>query len=756
MIPNETCMKTTPISLTTIIISSLIIFVSFQACNPDDTPLYTSKSFQIYPNRVEQGPFLATAIDNKQIISNYSSSGISKDSVWILQKDISAYAQYESNHTLLNAIYNLSIEELEKNLAPDSTFNTGKKWKGVWTRDISYSTILALAFTNPELCMNSLLKKVKNDRIIQDTGTGGSWPISSDRMIWSVAAWEIYKVTGDSDWLRKVYFIIKNSTEDDLNVVWDYQKHLFKGETSFLDWREQTYPKWMDPKDIYNSYSFNTQLVHLKSLEVLIRMGKALSKDVQKYIHISEALKKSIRENFWIPEKKYFGQFIYSNKFPLLCNKSESLGEALSVIWNMTSGKEASNLINNTPKGEFGIPCIYPGIVNIEPYHNQATWPFVQAFWNWAASKTRNMDQLEWGMASILRSSALFLTNKENLLFENGDYKGTAINSDRQLWSVAGCLSLYYRNLLGISITQDELHFDPLIPRQYKGRQTLKGFKYRNATLDIEILGFGDEIASYQVDGVNYQQAIIPKELEGHHKITIKMNNQVKVPQPLSFVNNHLAPETPSISFSDHTLKWNVVPNAIKYKVYQNGELLLETRDTFMSETHFDEQVEFTVQAFDSLQYSSFFSKPLYLYTDKSERFIEAEFFDRKAKNGYVELSTSKNTEFLFRIRAPYDGEYYMDFRYANGNGPINTDNKCAIRSLWARSTYLGSIVFPQRGKNDWNNYGFSNSFKIKMKKGYNIFRITFEDFNQNMNGKINTVRIDKIRIIKIRQTEQK
>ncbi len=37
--------------------------------------------------------------------------------------------------------------------------------------------------------MKSLLRKVDpTGRIIQDTGTGGAYPCSTDRMIWAVAA----------------------------------------------------------------------------------------------------------------------------------------------------------------------------------------------------------------------------------------------------------------------------------------------------------------------------------------------------------------------------------------------------------------------------------------------------------------------------------------------------------------------------------------------------------------------------------------
>ena len=74
-------------------------------------------------------------------------------------------------------------------------------WPTVWTRDISYSTHLGLGLWNVRACMNSLNARVRNGEVEQDTGTGGSWPISSDRVVWGMAAWEVYCLTGDADWL---------------------------------------------------------------------------------------------------------------------------------------------------------------------------------------------------------------------------------------------------------------------------------------------------------------------------------------------------------------------------------------------------------------------------------------------------------------------------------------------------------------------------------------------------------------------------
>lgn len=96
------------------------------------------------------------------------------------------------------------------------------------------------------------------------------------------------------------------------------------------------------------------------------------------------------------------------------------------------------------------------------------------------------------------------------------------------------------------------------------------------------------------------------------------------------------------------------------------------------------------------------------------------------------------------------DGKYLVDFRYSNGSGPWNTDNKCAIRSLYLGDKYIGSFVFPQRGQEEWSDWGFSNSLVLNLKKGNNQLQLKFELWNNNMNVGINRAMLDYIRLIKI------
>jgi hypothetical protein len=117
---------------------------------------------------------------------------------------------------------------------------------------------------------------------------------------------------------------------------------------------------------------------------------------------------------------------------------------------------------------------------------------------------------------------------------------------------------------------------------------------------------------------------------------------------------------------------------------------------------------------------------------------------------GFVETSKKNNSNILFNVDIKEDGIYAIDFRYANGNGPTNTENKCAIRSLLINKELIGTIILPQRGTKEWSNWGFSNSISTILKKGHYQFELKLEDYNDNMNQEINQAMLDYLRLIKL------
>ncbi|WP_462319759.1 alpha-L-rhamnosidase-related protein, partial [Marinilabilia sp.] len=670
-------------------------------------------------------------------------------SEWKLQNDIDKYPRFISEKPILNAIYNMSLDEMVMLQEEDSTFRTGKEWSGVWTRDISYSVYLSLAMLEPEICKTSLMRKVKNNRIIQDTGTGGAWPVSSDREVWSLAAWEIYKFTGDREWLKQAYEIISNSIRDDEKTVYNAEYGLFSGESSFLDWRKQTYPLWMEPTDIYASLNLGTNMVFYQTLNILDQMGDELDLEETLWEQKAQKLKESINEYFWTPEG-YYGQYLYGDRYLSLSPKAETLGEALSIIFDVADDARKSQILANVPNLEYGTPCIYPQIPNIPPYHNNGIWPFVQAYWTLAAAKDQHIQLVEYGYGSILRQAALFLTNKENFVAETGDFAGTEINSDRQQWSVAGQLAMNYRVLFGMQLGVDHLAFHPVIPEPFEDNYHLDGFKYRDAVLNITVEGFGDGIESFYLNGELQDEHKVEADLTGQHDVRIVMNEVVK-DKPLNLAEFRVSPETPEVSIEGDSLKWQAVGGAAKYQIVRNGELVSETEELSYWLPADQKQGEYQVMAIDEKGSQSFLSEPVVVDV-KDKLVLEAEDFYRMAENdnagysgsGYIDFTKANNATLDFQTTIPESGEWFISFRYANGSGPVNTDNKCAIRSLFVNDQFASSVVFPQRGTNEWANWGITNTIPLTLKKGINQFEIDFEPFNENMNGEVNRFMLDQ------------
>ncbi|MFT5749232.1 MAG: hypothetical protein ACI93S_000485 [Ancylomarina sp.] len=731
--------------------SLLICSVFITSCDFNQTYIHHSKEYKVSPNAVKQGEFYAKALSSTHLISNYSidSTKSLKDTLhWRLTKDISNYPKFESNYQILDAIYNMSLEELELSINSDSLFDTSDKREEIRTRDISYSVILALAITNPEVSKKSLMLKVKGNKIVQDKGTGGGWPISSDRMTWSIAAWEIYLTTGDKLWLKKAFRIIKNTTKTDLNVVWDYNQHLFKGEASFLDRKEQTYPQWMDAKDIFSSFSLSTQAIHYQNLIVLSKMGKILNRDTQKYEHISDALKKSINEKLWLMDKEHYAQFKYNSYSSNISDKTDNLGQSLCVLFDIADDEQKNQIINNTVQLPYGIPSFHPQTPNISANHNNRIYASVQAYWNWASTKTNNDQSVKHGLASSIRSSALFLTNKENILAETGDFKDTVTNSNRKLVSIAGSLSNIYRVLFGLNFKEDHLQINPFVPREFKGELNIKNLKYRNSTLDIKVLGFGNEISSFMIDSFPLNGNEISGLLKGHHEIHVEMTNSLSYHSKIKLKQNSYSPQTPLVTLIDSSLVWQANKDERKYRIFRNGEMILETHDTTYQLAASTVNNKYQVESIDKNRVKSFLSKPVYMNPKDKIQVLEAEWFTNQ-KKAYIELSYKKNLNYIFKLKVKEAGSYFIDFTYTNSNSSIESSNQCAARSLWVSHDYLGAIVFPQRGKDEWNNWGYSNAIKINLKKGRNNLRLKLESFNENQNIKNTAVLIDKIRIRK-------
>ncbi len=672
---------------------------------------------------------------------------------WKLSGDLSAYPVLRSPFPLVNALYGLSLEEMGQNIRDDGAFMAGAMWPGVWTRDLSYSIILSLAMIHPDASRASLEAKVKDGHIIQDTGTGGSWPVSSDRLVWAIAAWELYKVTGDRDWLSRSFRIIRRSAEEDLHAAYDSSTGLFFGESSFLDWREQTYPRWMSPADIYASRTLGTNAVHYEAFRILAEMADLLGEPAESYRAVAAKVKSAIESRFWLPDRQYYGQYLYGRVHASLSPRSEALGEALTVLFGIPGVTRSAAIIAHTPATRFGIPCIYPQIPDVPPYHNDAVWPFVEAYWAWASARAGNTRSVEQALASVFRATALFLTNKENLVASTGDYMGTEINSSRQLWSVAGSLALVHRVIFGMDFRADSLVLTPCVPRAYEGSYTLHNIRYRKALLDLTVQGSGSRVGSAVLDGVKLPAAVIAGSLEGRHSLVVTLTGPGS-PAGTTTAPVAFAPETPVVTLEGSRLRWRRVKNALRYRIVRNGSPVASTNIARFPLGPAREFSEYQVYAVDRAGRESFLSEPVHRLPAGGSLLVQAEQGGAGCGTtiagftgaGYIPLPAQGTLSIPVQVEVA--GDYRIQFRYANGNGPVNTDNKCAIRTLRLDGARLGVAVFPQRGADVWTDWGYSSALHAWLTRGTHTLMLAFTPEDANMNGIVNTALVDCARLI--------
>lgn len=722
-------------------------------CASNAQTIYKNSEYQWKGNQFIQGKFKATAKSATDIVSNYVETewnspapnfmpdidpGIDREH-WTLKRDISHLPHYTSSLTIDNALFNMSLEESELAIEPDSTYRTGVYWGGVWTRDVSYSILHSLAQICPEVSMKSLRAKVNdNNRIIQDTGTGGAWPCSTDRVTWVLAAWECYLVTGSQEWLDFIYPVIKNTLEDDRIVAYDPDTQLMRGETSWLDWREQEYPMWADPKDIYRSEAMGTTAVHFRATQILAEICRLQGQPAlaKKYDGWANELKEGMNRNLWNEEMGLYAIYLYGRNHLVQHPQMEILGESFAVLWDIASPERQRRISQSMVSEPFGTPDFYPNLKDQYPYHNDAMWPFTQGYWMKAQAKAGNEQGVLHAISSIYRLAAFTLTNLENMVIYSGCEKGLPINSPRQLWGVAADIGIVPNIYFGITYALDGIHFSPFVPKTLKAERRLQNFKYRNAVLDIKISGFGNQIKSFCLDGVE-SEPLFPASLSGAHTIEITLANRQLEAMDMVLQENQYQPLTPSARIEGSLLKWDAVENTDSYIIIKDGKDWKTLASTTLNQP-LDSDGEYAVVAKGTNGWRSYMSEPLSYYQE-----VKTYTVNRK-------ISRRENIIITIPIEVATSGLHAIDWRYANGNGPINTENKCATRVLTVDGQVAGVSVFPHRGTDEWNNWGWSNATIVNLNKGKHIVTLEFCDTVENMNIHVNEALLDQMRVTKL------
>ena len=555
-------------------------------------------------------------------------------------------------------------------------FETGAKWHYVWTRDLSYAAYLGLSWLDPQRVHNSLMFKTAKFRdgvqlspwvqhpegrqIVQDTGSGGSWPVSTDRVSWGLGAKSVLdQLSGSArvEFANTVLDTLRTTLDNDRLVAFDQVSGLYNGEQSFLDWREQSYAEWVKDELTYmaTSTALSTNVLYFMALEQAASLAEASGEQglATRYSRWASALKTAINTRLWLPDHGLYSSLTagHFDRQPLL--KFDWLGQSLAIISGVADAEQRASILASYPHGPMGPPVIFPQQPNMPIYHNRALWPFVTAFGLHAAVVGDNPRVANSAYDSLIRGAALNLSNMENYEWLSGlamwqdaaapELKGPVINSQRQLWSVGAYLGMVIEGVFGLQRDGDSLRVNPYVTASLHQRfmggtkeAQLFDVSWQGKTIDVSLrfpeATTVDEGAVFRVAEVRLNGSPVGRELQSaQFKLANKLDIQLgQIESPavsMTQVNGVpatqdatvFAPATPELSLEvgSPENRLRVIDNStneaqVNYRIYRNGEAVAlldapgEWRDVFVTE-----QVCYTVDAiFPSTGLVSHHSKP--------------------------------------------------------------------------------------------------------------------------------------------------
>lgn len=724
------------------------------------------------------------------------------------------WPRLRSQNDLFDALYAMALEEVRENAVgairdgafnegqpltcpPEGCFETGRLWNYVWTRDTAYSVSLGLASADPLRARNSLLFKLSSRRgggdtqIVQDTGTGGSYPVSTDRVVWALGASELVKwLDGEARarFVAQALEALKNTAEHDRAVIYDPVGGLYRGEQSFLDWREQSYAGYTAQNNVHIAMSraLSTNVLHAMALDTLISLA-GLSGDaaaVARYTPWRDALKTAIARRFWHEPDQQFGAFVSTELDPVAVRRWDALGTSLAVLSGVASPAQARAAVAAYPRvGDVGPSVIWPQQQLTPIYHNRAVWPFVTAYALRAARQVGNGAAIERDVWAMMRGAATNLSNMENFEFpsgrnrlEDGPYTGPVVNSQRQLWSVAGYLSMVQDVIFGAETTLDGIRFHPAITATMRrglfgnaDRIVLDGLLYRGRTLTVRVrlpAVEADSTALLSVGAVTLNGAPVPADawltpamLASGGDIEVTLGPPTAPATRVTVVDGAdwralFGPRTPRITALGPTADGQRLalrvetaeedPSALRFDVFMQNERVLTNVPLGdgalvdpQSGDHTTRARCYTVEAvFASTGTRSQRSEPVCDWGPGGERVTTFGAASLRNTGGSLVMSPRPHYEawgdpghtLSVEYEARRTGEHLVQALAANGAGGFTTGITCSVQRVSVEDLgapgegQTGYLVMPHTG--DWQAYRDSSFVSVRLTAGRR-YRIT-------------------------------
>ena len=543
---------------------------------------------------------------------------------------------------------------------PCLCFETGEKWHYVWTRDLSYAVDLSLWRLDPARARASLRFKLSDVRApgvpnglyaMQDTGSGGSWPISTDRVVWFLGARHLLD---DPAFADETWRALLDTLAQDRRYVFDDALGLYRGETSFLDWREQTYPEWTKNNVAFigQSFSLSTNVLHYEALRLAARLAPRRGESAATYETQAEALKQAINAHFWRADRHLYMSYIGGADHPVPYEAYDLLGLSLAITSGVADPARAREALAAYPTWPSGSPVIWPERKDQPIYHNRAIWPFVSAYALRAARMVDDPARIEHELRSLMRGAALAGSNMENFELasqsvhvDEGALSGPVVDSPRQLWSVGAYLDMVIQGVFGLGEDGKVTPKLPvaLVPMLFGEGQRIslelggrRIVLVRPAALDGNLLVAGSE----KREGNSIEVALKAVKVDG---------------PPLRLDAPLYAPATPAAP--------KITADGKQWRIQADGDLVLYLNGQRRGAVR-DANIERTA------------AQQCFSVTRVGEHGIESLHSPSVCKGEEARVGGAWPRAWT----APSTGRFQLSLEYANDHGPINTGITAAVQ----------------------------------------------------------------------------
>jgi len=682
-----------------------------------------------------------------------------------------------TGNLMFDALYTLALVEKDENSVDqlqDTAYNdgspivcpaggcfeSGRLFTWVRTDDAAIAIDLGLAALDPIRALNTLEFKLSNLRgggdqqIVQEPGTGGSYPVSTDRAIWALGA---RRLVGFLDGAERQAFIdvawdaVKNTIEHDRETVFDDSSGLYNGELSFLNWREQGYPDWVaeDPVQIATSQCLSTNATHLELLEFGAWLAGQKGDVARQALFQGWAagLRTAIDQVLFLANQGMWSSFTPGDLDRSTVRRFDLFGSALAVLAGVGDSSRRAEVVRSYPHLPKGAPVIWPQQKQTPIQHNRAIWPFATATFMRAARQVRNDAVINNGVRSMMRGAAINLSNLDAFEFvtgapwvDDGLYSGPVLNSQRRLWSVAGYLSMVQDVFFGLETTADGMRFLPYVTRELRGSLfadtdllVLTDFPYlgRHITVRITLPPVGATVdGAYSVGEIRLNGLAIstdfidPSVLLNNNLLEVDLEDIPEAADSIALVTNTsseqalFGPSTPritSLSENGGHLEIGIDPNGepagdIAFNVYRDGLQVASALpgssitwvDTgaqpsgpsycYSVESYFTTSGNHSQHAKPVCWLGSFLNR-IQAYDATTFVAVGGTLVNQYGRFYYQNWGEPGDTLTLSGVTAAFTGEHLLLVTYGNGAGPVFTGITCAVKRLEVVDELSSTVV---------------------------------------------------------------